>query len=587
MTLSNENKSSNGKSSNGKYPQEAQSDNLILNPTVDPPQQEEREPVSLDTSNFEKNVVLRQSPVWSRAMAWSIMGVAAFAVGWASLAKIEQVVPARGQLKPEGAVKEIQAPINGVVKEVNVEDGEYVHEGEAILTFDSDATEAELNSLKQIRKSLTDENRFYRTLISSNLNPSLVEKAIVDLKLPVEVQALAVNRSSLVEENNAFKVELGTGGNRSALTPEQSARIFASKAESNSRAAAARLEIDQLQRQLNQNLVLLRDIQSRIENDRQVLREIEQRNRLSISQAEESLRVEKEILESIEPLVEEGGIARIQRERQRQQVQDRERELVELRANGKIQYENQEQQLVSRLAEKDQLKEEQARIRLDIDQARQQFNNTIAVSEKDVRERMATNSKRIAEIDSQINKVIVENEKRIAQTNSQIQAAQQTIKYQELKAPVSGTVFDLQAGPGFVPKSGQAEPLVKIVPDVGPDNPLIAEVYVTNEDIGFVEKGQVTDVRIDSFPYSEFGDIKGEVSFIGSDALPPDEIHNFYRFPVKVLLDEQHLMIRGEKVDLQSGMSVSLNIKVKENRTVLSLFTELFTKKVDSLKNVR
>lgn len=187
--------------------------------------------------------------------------------------------------------------------------------------------------------------------------------------------------------------------------------------------------------------------------------------------------------------------------------------------------------------------------------------------------------KRIAEIDSQINKVVVDNEKRIAELNSQISAAQQTIKYQELKAPVSGEVFDLQASPGFVPKSGQAEALLKIVPDPGPDNPLVAEVYVTNQDIGFVQPGQEADVRIDSFPYSEFGDIKGKVYFVASDALEPDQIYNFYRFPVKVELDAQNLMIRGEEVDLQSGMSVSVNIKVRENRTVLSLFTELFTKK--------
>ncbi len=200
---------------------------------------------------------------------------------------------------------------------------------------------------------------------------------------------------------------------------------------------------------------------------------------------------------------------------------------------------------------------------------------------------MAENQKRIAEVDTQINRIIIDNEKRIAESNSQISAAKQTIKYQALNAPVSGTVFDLQAGPGFVPKSGQAEALLKIVPDAGPDNPLIAEVYITNQDIGFVRNDQLVDVRIDSFPYSEFGDIKGKVYFVGSDALPPNEIYNFHRFPVKVELDQQKLMIRDEDVELQSGMSISVNIKVKENRSVLSLFTELFTKKVESLKQVR
>ena len=68
---------------------------------------------------------------------------------------------------------------------------------------------------------------------------------------------------------------------------------------------------------------------------------------------------------------------------------------------------------------------------------------------------------------------------------------------------------------------------------------------------------------------------------------PPDQIYNFYRFPVKVELEAQDLVVRGNPVDLQPGMSVSLNIKVRENRSVLSLFTELFTKKVDSLREVR
>ena len=84
-----------------------------------------------------------------------------------------------------------------------------------------------------------------------------------------------------------------------------------------------------------------------------------------------------------------------------------------------------------------------------------------------------------------------------------------------------------------------------------------------------------------------FGDIKGEVVSIGSDALPPDEIDGYYRFPVKVRLDSQLLETDGREIPLQSGMSVSVNIKVREDRTVMSLLTELFTKKIESLKQVR
>ncbi|RMD72537.1 MAG: HlyD family efflux transporter periplasmic adaptor subunit [Cyanobacteria bacterium J149] len=543
--------------------------------------------IDLDTSNFEKDVILKPSPVWSRATIWSIVGVTTFAVVWASVAKIEQVVTAQGQLKPRQTVKEIQAPLNGVVKEVRVEDGDRIQKGESLLVFDSQASQAELESLQKIRNSLIQENKFYRTLFNAPLSPNIVEQEVIRLKLPPEISALALNRTALVTENQLYQMQLSEDSNIASLKPDQLARLQAAFAELDSRSKAAELEIEQLEKQLNQNQVQIEDAKKQLANDRRVLQEIEQRNRESIAQAEESLRIDKEILESILPLSEEGALATIQIERQKQQVQDRQRDLVDRRSNGTIERENQKQQVQTRLAEIQQLEEEKSRLLLDINQAQQEFQNTIAITEKDVRDRIAENKKRIAEIDSQINKVVVDNEKRIAELNSQISAAQQTIKYQELKAPVSGEVFDLQASPGFVPKSGQAEALLKIVPDPGPDNPLIAEVYVTNQDIGFVQPGQEADVRIDSFPYSEFGDIKGKVYFVASDALEPDQIYNFYRFPVKVELDAQNLMIRGKETDLQSGMSVSVNIKVRENRTVLSLFTELFTKKVESLKQVR
>ncbi|MGK7875051.1 MAG: HlyD family efflux transporter periplasmic adaptor subunit [Xenococcaceae cyanobacterium] len=535
-------------------------------------------------SKFEQAVILRQSPIWSRAILWTIIGVATFGIGWASIAKIEQVVLATGQLKPQGKVKEVQVSINGVVKDVYVEDGDHVQSGELLVTLDSTASVAELESLKNIRQSLTQETQFYRALMEQPLDPVQVERAILQLKLPREVASLARNRTALVAENQLFRVQLGDGdGSIVNLNSDQLARLQAARAELNSRAAAASLEIEQLQKQLNQNQVQLADAKAQLATDRLVLEEITVRNKLAITQAQESLEIEQKILEDLDPLVKEGALARLQYERQRQEVNDRYAALVEQRSTGAIEYDRQQQEVQTRLAEIEQLLSEQQRLRLDITQAKEELTNTTALSEKDVRDQIANNQKQIAEIDSQLTKLVVENEKRIAELNSEVSRAQMTLKYQELRAPVTGTVFDLQAAPGFVPQPSQAEALLKIVPD---DN-LIAEVFITNEDIGFVRENMKTDVRIDSFPFSEFGDIKGRVISIGSDALPPDEIHRFYRFPAKISLDQQALAINDREIPLQSGMSVSVNIKVREKRTVLSLFTELFTKKVESLKQVR
>lgn len=534
-------------------------------------------------SKFEQKVILKQTPIWSRAAAWTIVGVTGVSLLWASVARIEQVVNAKGQLEPVGTVKEVRPPVNGVVKEVLVKDGDKVTEGQLLITFDSSASKAELSSLEQIKRSLTQENQFYRTVLDKSLSTTELEKAIAKLEVPPEVASLARNLTELTTENKILNFYLYPNVTEVELSEQESARLNAIRAEYNSRREAAELEKQQLVKQLSQNQLKLADAQAKLATDRQVATEIKERNETAIARGEESLSIDEGIVKDLEPLVTEGAIARLQVEQQKQRLNDRSRELIQQRSNGIIEYNNQQQQVQTQLAEIDQLLEENQRLELNIEKAQAELDNVSSLREKDVRQQVATNSQRIADIESQLTKLVVENDKRLAETTSQISRAQQTLTYQELRAPVAGTVFDLQASPGFVPQPSQAEALLKIVPD----DELIAKVYITNKDIGFVQENMNTDVRIDSFPYSEFGDIKGKLIWVGSDALPPDQFNQYYRFPAKIKLDAQYLVINSRQIDLQSGMSVSVNIKIRENRTVLSLLTELFSEKTESLKQVR
>jgi hemolysin D len=222
-----------------------------------------------------------------------------------------------------------------------------------------------------------------------------------------------------------------------------------------------------------------------------------------------------------------------------------------------------------------------SRLQYAISGANEKLQNTMAVTDTDVLSKIAENEKQLASIDTQLNKAIVDNESQIADLKNQLSQAMVTLKYQELRAPVDGVVFDLKAkGTGFV--ATNSEPILQIVPGNG----LVAEVYITNKDIGFVREGMMVDVRVDSFPFSEFGDIKGQVVRIGSDALPPDQEHPYYRFPTKIKLDSQYIATGGQEIQIQSGMSVSANIKIRK-RSVMTIITDQFTRKVDSFQNVR
>ncbi|PSP10506.1 MAG: hypothetical protein BRC50_14845 [Cyanobacteria bacterium SW_11_48_12] len=177
--------------------------------------------------NFDHSVVLRQSPVWAQAAIGTIIAVVTFGVGWAFFAKMEQAVSARGQLKPKGEVKEVQAPSKGVVEEVHVEDGERVDKGELLLSFDSKTAAAELKSLQNVRQSLMEENKFYRNLMQQPSSPTAVQQKTTQLDLPPEVASLAKNRAALTSENQLYRKQLGMGTQTANLGADELARLQA------------------------------------------------------------------------------------------------------------------------------------------------------------------------------------------------------------------------------------------------------------------------------------------------------------------------------------------------------------------------
>jgi hemolysin D len=476
------------------------------------------------TIQFDQPVILQRSPFLSRAIVWGIVGVTTFSIVWACVAKVEEAIPATGKLEPQGSVKEIQAPVNGVVKAVYVKDGQQVKQGDLMLTLDSTAAQAQLNSLQKIRDGLIQEKQFYEAAIAGSIT-----KTDENMKSP-ELAALTKNRSGLVSENQLYRSQLN-GSSSANLTAEQQLRFLSNQQEKISRMASAQLETKQLERQLNQTQVRL----------------VSAKDITSINQG---------IYSDLEPVAKEGGISRIQFLKQQQ----------ELRTNQ---------------AEVEQLIQEEERLKLAIAQSRERLQNTIALSTQDIWVKITENEKKIAEIDGQLNKAIVENQKRIAEIDGQLSQTQVTLKYQELRAPADGTIFDLKAAnPGFVVSS--IEPILKIVPN----NALTAKVFITNQDIGFVKEDMPVDVRIDSFPFNEFGDIKGQLVAIGSDALPPTQIRPFYSFPATIRLDQQSLTVKDRTIPLQSGMSLTVNIKVRQ-RTVISILLDGMLQKVESVKSAR
>jgi hemolysin D len=150
-----------------------------------------------------------------------------------------------------------------------------------------------------------------------------------------------------------------------------------------------------------------------------------------------------------------------------------------------------------------------------------------------------------------------------------------------LRAPVKGTVLNLMAKTGTVVTEA-GEPLLQLVPA---DN-LQAKVFVPNRDLAFVFPGQEAEVSVEAYDRSRYGDLPARVTLIGTDALPPDDLYNFSRFPITLQLANQTLQRDGQSFPLQAGMAIQADLKL-EKRTLMELFLSRILTSTRALQRMR
>lgn len=138
-----------------------------------------------------------------------------------------------------------------------------------------------------------------------------------------------------------------------------------------------------------------------------------------------------------------------------------------------------------------------------------------------------------------------------------------------LTAPVDGVVEELSIATigGIVTP---AQEILKIVPN---GQILEVDAGLLNKDIGFVHTGQVAEIKIDSFPFTKYGVIDGEVTDISADAIEHEQMGLL--FPLKAAIDTDKINVDGKWVKLKSGMSVTVEIKTGTRRLMEFLLAPL------------
>jgi len=188
--------------------------------------------------------------------------------------------------------------------------------------------------------------------------------------------------------------------------------------------------------------------------------------------------------------------------------------------------------------------------------------------------------KRLAQITSTYRQQL-QNERSDADTQRlrlEQEASKQAYKHAllELKAPHDGVVKDLATHTsGTVVSPGTI--LMTLVPH---DDPVKAEVWVTNEDAGWVELDQSVKLKLAAFPFNKYGMVKGRVEYVSPDAAELPDTRERDRkdtrehvmppsgFRTLVTLESPYIEAAGKRYRLSAGMTVTAEVNLG-SRTVM------------------
>lgn len=139
----------------------------------------------------------------------------------------------------------------------------------------------------------------------------------------------------------------------------------------------------------------------------------------------------------------------------------------------------------------------------------------------------------------------------------------------EIKAPNDGIVKDLNVTTkGAVVQAGAL--LLSLVPK---EEPVQAEVILSNEDVGFVSVGQKAQIKVATYPFQKYGLLEGRVALVAADSTDPKQQQQNQSpqltYRALVTLDNQSLKApNGDKLALSPGMLIAVEIH-QGQRTVL------------------
>lgn len=429
-------------------------------------------------------------------------------IGWAWLGKIEQVGHARGRLIPRGEAYRIHPLDFGKVVQINVKEGQNVKAGQVLVQLDTQVATTEVERLKQMLEGYQNELRQKQRLSEKTRQQANTQSMLAKATIQVQDALLDAAQTKVITLREVL------------------AQMQKEKAASQTRV-------------------------SRLEPLTNISKERTQ-------QLQSDIAAHQERVKRLKKLADDGAIAREYLFQAEQALRDRAGAITE-------------NELTASVNTEDRLFEAQNNSR-DRAAAITQQQGELKQALVEIQSLHAQMSQKIAEANinqlqaqQQIGQLEVEKtqlQAQIAETQTLLNQARTQLVQKFLYAPVNGIVSSLNVrNVGEVVQQGQT--IAEVAPITAP---LVLSASLPNQEAGFVKLGMPVQVKLDAFPYQDFGVVTGKVTSISPDTKQEQGSNPVYQ--VEVTLDRSYVTANQQTVSFKAGQTATADIIIRRRRII-------------------
>lgn len=469
------------------------------------------------------------SPV-GRGIIWAVFLLLIITVVWACMGKVDEVSVARGQVQGENEVQKIQSAGTGIIRTVNVKEGDRVRKGDVLYVLDKEVEKSSITysegetGLNELRVELLT-----RMLDSADISGyrkmELTEeqKQVLDYMLSLqEADYLAVNAYEAAIANARNQFELAKKGYINQKEQgdylESQEEIAGEKRDTDSSLAEQELKL------LEQDYEYAKDEAERY-------RKLYQAGAKSKAQWEEKMQNVR------------TAAARVS-------IKQSEMEQAEVSAaadenSADYRMSENSQQVITKAGSVEQYKGSYESAVDDLEKYRKQRTTELYEMRQGYLDELKKQG---------------------------LSVEQEYYEYEnrDIRAPFDGVVKTLVTEHAGTVVSA-AQDVAELVPDA---KYMIVSAEVENADIGHIKEGQEVSIKIDTYDYQKYGMLSGTVSYISPDATENEKMQKVYQVDIRL----EKSKLAGKK--LAQGMECSVEIKTGKRR-IIEFFLEPLT---DALK---